>query len=278
MLGKMFLHEMRQSWRVPVLMSVIAVVLTVIVKLGIELMAETDFRYEAPSFVLSTMMIFLVAYFIFMIATNFLIFLLIPVRFYRESYSALGYLTHCLPVEKSTILWAHTFCGVIWLLLYMAIDLFALDLLVFRGQSMVIEVMRFVFGPVMREIRNVMQTVGAPAVIAMTLGILYVLLYPFHVILNSFCAVSLGQVFKKHRIAGAVLMYYLLGFAVSIVNSVLMTVILIFSGLIGRELSQTGIAWFVVVVIATALLLLLIQTIVFFVISVYRMNKRLNLE
>lgn len=278
MLGKMFLHEMRQSWRVPVLMSVIAVVLTVIVKLGIELMAETDFRYEAPSFVLSTMMIFLVAYFIFMIATNFLIFLLIPVRFYRESYSALGYLTHCLPVEKSTILWAHTFCGVIWLLLYMAIDLFALDLLVFRGQSMVIEVMRFVFGPVMREIRNVMQTVGAPAVIAMTLGILYVLLYPFHVILNSFCAVSLGQVFKKHRIAGAVLMYYLLGFAVSIVNSVLMTVILIFSGLIGRELSQTGIAWFVVVVIATALLLLLIQTIVFFAISVYRMNKRLNLE
>ena len=64
-----------------------------------------------------------------MVATNFLIFLLIPVRFYRESYSALGYLTHCLPVEKSTILWAHTLCGVIWLLLYMAIDLFALDLL-----------------------------------------------------------------------------------------------------------------------------------------------------
>ena len=278
MLGKMFLHEMRRSWRVPVLMSVIAVALTLIVKLGIELMAETDFRYEAPSFVLSTMMMFLIAYFIFMVATNFLVFLLIPVRFYRESYSALGYLTHCLPVEKSTILWAHTLCGVIWLLLYMAIDLFALDLLVFRGQSMVIEVARFVFGPVMREISSIMQTVGAPAAIAMVLGILCVLLYPFHTILNSFCAVSLGQIFKKHRIAGAVLMYYLLGFAASAVNSVLMTIIITLSGLIDRDLSQTGMAWFVVVILAISLLLMLIQTIVFYAVSVFRMSKRLNLE
>lgn len=278
MLGKMFLHEMRQSWRVPVLMSVIAIALTLVVKLGIELMAETDFRYEAPSFILSSMVMFLIAYFAFMVATNFLIFLLIPVRFYREAYSSLGYLTHCLPVEKSTIIWAHTLCGVIWLLLYMVIDFFALDLLVFRGQSMVIEVMRFVFGPVMREIRSIMQTVGAPVVIIIILAVLYLLLYPFHMILNSFCAVSLGQIFKKHRIAGAVLMYYLLGFAASAVNSVLITIIIMLSGMIDRDLSQTAMAWFVVVVFAISLLLMFIQTIAFYAISVFRMSKRLNLE
>ena len=280
MFGKYLLHEIKNGWRVPVIFAAVSVVLTVFAAIETALMAHSDIMYSAPGVVRAVMILFLVACFLFLMIANLIVLYYIPVRFYKQSYSDIGYLTHSLPVSKPSILGAHVLSGALWMALMLAVDVFAFLLIGsgVGGAEFFAEVWDFFFGMLIREARSFLRVAGAPAVILIVLGVLVVAVTPFLTTLQSCCAVSLGQMFQKHRVAGAVLMYFVLGFVINMVNQVVFTTGTIWGDFGDRYNRPAQMAWYLVVILAVYLLLEIAEGIVFFLISVNRMTKRLNLE
>lgn len=280
MFGKYLLHEIKNGWRVPVIFAGVCAALTVFATIEVYLMANSEIMYEAPGVVRAFLILFLVAYFLFLGVANLIVLFYIPVRFYKQSYTDIGYMTHSLPVSKASILGAHVLSGALWMLLMGAVDVFAFLLIGSGagGSEFLSEVAEFFFGMLIREARTFLRVAGTPAVILIVLGVLALAMTPFLTTLQSCCAVSLGQMFRKHRGAGAVLMYFILNFAVSMVNQVLITTGTVLSNAAENYAKPEKMTWYLVVIVAVFLLLEIVECVVFFLISVNRMTKRLNLE
>ena len=280
MFGKYLLHEIKSGWRVPVIFAAVSAILTVFAAVELHFMINSDIMYDAPGVLRAVLILFLVACFLFLGIANLIVLYYIPVRFYKQSYSDVGYLTHSLPVSKASILGAHVLSGALWMALMAVVDFFAFLVIGSGagGEEFIGEVFRFFFGALWRELRTFMRVAGTPAGILVAVAVLAAVVVPFLTTLQSCCAVSLGQMFAKHRVAGAVIMYFVLNFAVSMINQVLITTGTLLSDFGEKYNDPRRMAWYLVVLAAVYLLFEIVECVVFFMVSVNRMSKRLNLE
>ena len=280
MMGKYLLQEIKSGWRVPSIFAVVSVCLTVVAAVEMYFLINSDIMYEAPGVIQTVLILFQVMYFGFLVIANLIVLYYIPVRFYRQSYSDVGYLTHSLPVSKPAILGAHVLSGALWMLVMFAVDVFAFFLIGsgVGGAEFLRSRFEFVFGALWRELRSFVRVAGAPSVLLMLIGILAAVVSPFVTALQSCCAVSLGQMFEKHRVAGAVLMYFVLNFIVGLVNQTVFGVFTVFGDYRAAYNRPQQMVWYLIVGGAILLLIQIVECVVFFLISVNRMTKKLNLE
>ena len=289
MLGKLIKHEWKGTYRVGCLMMLLMAGITFFGWLAFQSpmwkQATSDtYNYSFTTGVelLDILSIFtLVLYFVMLIVVLVGIVVYLAVHFYKTVYTDEGYLTHTLPVTKHQLLFSKILVGGLWVMsIYVMVylSLFALGVSLVRmilpdGYTFA----RFwgEFGDLMTELRMDLEgQFGLNFVIYRVFILLSLLIGPFLAMATVYGAISLGQLFTRHRVLMAIVSYIgiavLNGFLGSVVQSVIGTDDVI--------RTSTDIGSYIDVNMITSFGLNLIIAVALYMASWLVMTKKLNME
>lgn len=273
MFGKILIQEFRNTWRIPFIFSVVAVGLSFLVRL--ELVYMNDIARNLPRLIEVAINIFVVMYIVYMIAASAIVVFSMPVRFYRESFGDQGYLYHSLPMSKSAFFGAHVLVSSLFVLLYGLVVYCSLTI-VFDSWGLFRTTIGMLWDYLSRELRAVRAEDAVIMVLFVVLLIVNLILSLVENVIMANCAVCLGQIFRRHRTAGAILMYFVLSFVIGLINQATGGSILL-NRMIEANTALTAVRT-MALVLGISVAAQLVEMIVMWVISTRHMSKHLNLE
>lgn len=270
MLGKLIKHEFKATVKIFGLLFGALLILTVLTRFCVYIPFDNTV-FDILNGLLT------VFYVIGVAGLTMFAVVVVVMRFNRSMLRDEGYLTHTLPVKTWQHLMAKGITYTVWIIasvVMMFVSLF----LFFVGTD---KFSRFLH-PFNKFIHNVDKG----------LLILLIVVMIFQVIANLynfFAALSLGQIFTKHKIAGAVLFYFVLNYAMSFLTTGMMMLVPNFVGDVNKMDEKINAAKNLTEImdaVGNAMYLLLIfglvaniiLTIVYFAVSNYMLSKKLNLE
>lgn len=200
-------------------------------------------------------------------AVNISTYIFIIMYFYRKCISHEGYLTFTLPVKTGTHLISKTLTGVIWQVLTLAVNVLSLAILVL-GEDL---------GPFFSELSRIFNDVteGGFGLIFIEL-IIFGLLTTFAVVLMFYVSLSIGQLFNRHKVAGAVGAFFAIYIIIEIVGGILFVMLALYDFPRTMEVMPGIQAVQYVLCILIALAAVLIG--IFYAGTYFLLNKKLNLE
>lgn len=219
MLKKLVKHEWTETWKIPSIALFVMIALTVACAL---------YFYFAPfpapdvEINVGNMMIFIM-YALYSAFVSLLITIYLGIRFYKNLYTDEGYLMHTLPVRPRMLILSKTLTGVFWT--YLAGILTVVTVL--PVACLAIPKLAYIDDAELAEILTEMK----PALMSLfgdsPLGIFfyfvpYMIISAFFSVLLLYAAISLGQLFGKHKALSSILCYLGLNALLSIASSVLM--------------------------------------------------------
>lgn len=221
-------------------------------------------------------------YLLLLVGAVYAVMIYIGVRFYKTTYTDEGYLLHTLPVTKHQILLSKLLVSSLWMfIIYVALTasvvLFALFIAEAVSPGSIGEMMAYLpdfFGEIGEALRNMSGRDRMDLVhflISLTLNLLVGI--PSS-ILAIFCAVSLGQLFSKHRVLMAILCYVGILIIVAIINTVVRTVS--YTGILVFDFSHVLGELFTLLDMSAVQNLLM--GVGFYLLSYYIASKKLNME
>lgn len=238
MLGKLIKHEWKGTYRAGCLILLALAAVTFMGWLAFQspmwsAVSDGDYRRYSRVLPLSGIMdllsMFTLLFYVMMLAAasiGLLIFL--ATHFYKTMYSGEGYLTHTLPVTKNKLLVSKILVGGIWVMIvFLAIVVSVAALISFivatalSGECTVWEFWRELW----KEFGGLMRVFALE--LDMELGvrtvywIVCLLAGPFVTLCILFGAISLGQLFTRHRVLMAIVCYIGVNVVSGIVQSVL---------------------------------------------------------
>lgn len=228
-------------------------------------LCSTDiFSYDNPissgltifSFIYFTMCVF------YLIACYLMTTVFVVYDFYKTMVSSHGYLTHTLPVTTGMLLWSKILMAVIWSLAVNLLIGLSL-LLLFTGHFPEIGLFQ-----TMRDLFRFMDVnFGAYSfymIFNMVLGL-------FQNPLMFFACISIGQLWREHRIMGAILTYIGIHTGTQIFSTVMMIVT-------GNSLFSSPYSVSYSGYLLAASIFGVFMTVMYFVVTWYILSKKLNLE
>lgn len=246
MLGKLLKNEWKGTWKTGCLMLIVLVGVTFLGWLAFQSpmwhsMSGGSFRYNAGlefgASVLNLVSVFtLLLYFVMLAAVAIGIIAYLGLRFYRTMYTSEGYLTHTLPVTEGRLLFAKTFISGIWtLIISLATIVSVFFLFVFMvgallpaGYTMADfweEFQEFYSQYFSVMISEMEAELGMNFSLYLIYLIISLLLGSFAGIMTLFGAISMGQLFAKHRVLMAIVSYIGISMVRGIFTSIVQAVI-----------------------------------------------------
>lgn len=212
--------------------------------------------------------------------------LIIAIRFYKTCYTDEGYLTHTLPVSAKQLVASKTITAILCNLLSIFVIVVSVVLLVVficahmvnLGELMWSDISD-AFGPVLAEANELFKNemgislvgfivyIGIICLISSVCGVIMVL-----------GSVSLGQLYTKHRILGAIIAYFAISMILQMVSS--LGTIPMYALIAKAELTGDSLTMFTVMnpsLIITLLTSVILGVVLYFA-NIHMMSKRLNLE
>ncbi|MCM1191035.1 MAG: hypothetical protein NC123_04565 [Butyrivibrio sp.] len=226
MLGKVLKNEWKGTYRIGCLMLIVLVGVTFLGWLAFqspmwqELSNET--YYYRDSFGVNILNLVsvctLILYAVMLAAVAIGIIAYLGVRFYRTMYTDEGYLTHTLPVTEGRLLFAKTFISGIWSLIIslgiivsvLALFAFMISAMLPKGYSLSDFWWEFqnVYDDEFRELFELVEAeTGMNFRAYFIYMIVSLVLGSFTSIMTLFGAISMGQLFTKHRVLMAIVSY-----------------------------------------------------------------------
>ncbi len=231
MLGKLWKHEWKSTWRVCCMMLLGLALITLFGWISFQAplwqSAVSGRSYNGPSVwdLLSFGTLFM--YIIMLVGINYGVFIYMGVRFYKTMYTDEGYLTHTLPVSKHQILVSKILNSGLWsVLMEVGIFLSVMALMFSMIGAMLPE--GYTWADVWREIGPEMDFVDEMflEIFGMRVSgyfgrmIVMGLISPFCSMIILFGAISIGQLFTKHRVLMAIVSYVGIMIVTSTVTSI----------------------------------------------------------
>ncbi len=266
MLGKLMKYEFKATWKLLVPMYIFLVVMSILAFFTVRLtFFETMHNNELLEL---TSAFVLVAYIMSMFITIMATSIYLIYRFYKSVYSDEGYLLHTLPVDKHHIIISKTLVSFIWvvinsLIIYMSIIfLFASNKEAFEGLKWALNI--FI------DIWNSYDSVNAFTVF-MTIVAVFVSIIAK--ILKITACISLGQLSPDHKVLVSFGIYYGIYVLQRIIAMIYFAVIAL-SARVNDSFSGVlfGMNW------GYSLIGGLIGCVIFYYLTWYVMEKRLNLD
>lgn len=193
-------------------------------------------------------------------------FVIVSLRFFRSMFTREGYFTHTIPVEPSTLLNCKLICGVLFMLVLVAVagtSVFIMSL----GQELGV-----VLGQLFEGLGHAFKAgEGLDVVLIIIEGVLLGLFFLLRTILHVYCACSIGQRMKS-KIGGAIMWFFILYGIQQGAGTVLELVFLpiLFSDNFSTVTMHIMLSGYALYQFAIAL--------TFYLISRFRIKNRLNLE
>lgn len=221
MLGKLIKHEWKNTYKAGCLILASLVAITFLGWLAFQSPmwrnlpdnAYSDYNFSLA--VMDLVSIFtLLFYVIMLVAASLGIMIYLALQFYRTMYSGEGYLTHTLPVTKHHLLISKILVGGIWTLIVTAGIVLSLAALVsfmvasaLAGEYSVGEFWRMFFQEISKLAKFIEMELDFELGFRLAIGIVGMVIRPFITLTIVFGAISLGQLFTKHRVLMAIVCY-----------------------------------------------------------------------
>ncbi len=265
MLGKLMKYEWKATWKLLIPLNLFIVVMSVLAYTTVQL----KFFESNNDLVIMTGTLLLLAYVLSMFVISIVTVIYLIYRFYTSVYGDEGYLLHTLPVDKHHIIVSKAVVSVSWVILNIfLIYLSVLFLISTQGRFSRTIVDGFEFYIDTLNNYNRIDTFG----IFMTLITSFFALLAR--VLKITACISLGQLSSNHKVLSSIGFYY----AIYIVQRMFTLLYYVIHALVIRAADYTyyynpfGSSW------AFTLLSSLIYSVIFYFLTWYVMDRRLNLD
>lgn len=275
MLGKLIKHEFKGTYKIFGVLFGSLILLTLLSRFCLYVPFE-NVVYDMISGLLN------IVYVLSIVCISVVSIVIVMLRYNRTMYKDEGYLTHTLPVKPWKYIVSKTITYVVWIMssiIMMFVSLF----IYFVGTKEFDKVIDF-FNDVIKVVKN------QPQIIVTGIIVLIVCIVQLIVnIISYMSALALGQMFRKHKIFGAVLFYLALNSFMSAVSTWIMAIIPNFmdyvNGMTKRfekvstieELVNIGCNTMNVMMLVSTVILIITGA-VYFMITNYMLSKKIELD
>lgn len=272
MLGKLIKHEWRSFWKIPAFVSVFLMLFTLFGIISLHTRV-----WDTNNKIIQTLLVLAVVfYYIALIVISFTVAIYIAVRFYKNMYTDEGYLTHTLPVCKKELIFSKLLVSFLWavitgIVIIISILSLAATLVSVFGADMSLadlfrEVARVIYSSDFKEV------FGISAVHATILLLLSVIFGSISSILMLYTAISLGQLFQRHKVFGSILSYIGIYMVLQIVNTIITSPMLFKMSMSSALTMPAG--PYLYFILGESIVL----SIIMFFLTEWLMTKKLNLD
>jgi len=279
MLGKLIKYEWKNTYKIGCLVLGAMALITLIGWLAFQTpmwraLDQGDFTFGwFDIFSILT----LVMYVVMLGGANLCILIYLGVHFYKTMYTDEGYLTHTLPATKGQILGSKVLVSSLWMVIFVIAMYLSAFLLLFTMLSLFMGD-GYTMAGIWRELasgfrdmmRLMQEDLGLNAVRWLTLLVVNVVLQPFTTVATLFGAVSMGQLFAKHRVLMAVVSYIGVLVVNGIVSSLLQSV--------WTSIGYYSIGSYMNSSMDFGILVDVLLAVILYILSYYVIDKKLNME
>lgn len=262
MLGKLMKYEWKATWKFMCIANLAIIVMTILADITVKL---DFFSYDKDDMLQFIAMMVMMTYVLSMFAMVIGVAIFLVYRFYTSTYSDQGYLLHTLPVDKHHIIISKVLVSALWiiiceLMMYLSI------LVLIASNGELLEIMAESMDQIVSlVIYDDTQLRG----FAIFMTIIAALFSLFAKLLKVTACISLGQLSANHKLLFSVLYY----FGIYIVQKIFTAVSFVFALAISKDSYRMDLyGW------ESMLLSGILYSVIFYLITWYVMDKKLNLE
>lgn len=269
MLGKLLKHEFKTTSKMILPLYLALVVLTIFARITAQSMfSANETLTDSLGFGIfsgTTIVMYILGLFAVSIAT----FIYLVMRFYKNLFSAEGYLMHTLPVTSWQLLSSKLIVSFVWSLaetLLIAFSIFCIF-----ANDYTFEVISDFFAAYGGFGAFIDYSTGLSLGAFWTLMILFMIIGLLSGYLLPYVSICIGQLWQKHKTAGSFLTYFGITILLQIISS-------IYSGFTMNGYNESYTVFIPVSLYIVSLIFAVISSIVFFLLSGYIMQKKINLD
>lgn len=266
MLGKLMKYEWKATWKLLLSANALILVMTIIAWCMIEVMDRSGNEFEMMGF-MAVMVLLTYVGSMFAVSVGTGIYLIH--RFYTSTYGDQGYLLHTLPVDTHHIIVAKVFVSAAWELINIVfIYLSVIFLIASTGEA---------FRFMLNGIKDTIEYLGAEKVTAFTV-IMTLLAFIFSVlakVLKVGACISLGQLSSNHKLMCSFGWYVVIYVVEQMFAGVYFAIEVAFRKQISSApdyISYFDNQW------ETTLIAGIISCVIYYLLTWYVMERKLNLE
>ena len=265
MLGKLIKHELKDTSKLFLIMYAAITIVAI---------ADKIFFYINEDWIFANILsgVLLVTYILGIAALFIMTVVLVVKRFYDNMLKDQGYLTFTLPVTTNAHMISKLLVAFIWSVLTCVVT--AITLVITIVDKEVIEVLP-------ELIKVITETITKYDLYGLLVKVfIFCIVSAFMSILSFYFCLSVGQLFNKHKILGAVLTYFGIYIIMQIIMQVVITTVtmnfdMMYALLYGNANLYID---FADIMLDIYLIIYIILAIVFYVASTLILDKKLNLE
>lgn len=231
MLSKLIKHEWKATWKLPALLCLSILLLSVICCISFYVAGLTKVDTIQSGIVYTyTMAMLLIFYTLLLSAPSIVIILYFSYRFYKNLYTDEGYLMHTLPATPTQLIISKGICAAFWTISVTILTTLGVIALLFYLMSSILMAnnvgsIRMLFNEIIHYMPQInelfKQYTGVSLITGFVTSLFLPILGSLSGILLPYMCLSLGQLFKKHRVAAAVGFYFACFFAIQLVSGLI---------------------------------------------------------
>lgn len=274
MLGKLTKFEFRAVNKILLLINGFTVLLTLI---GCLTFASPLWDFDS-AYIGALAMSSVMVYYIAIIAISLFAFIYLAVRFYKNLYTDEGYLMHTLPVTPKELIWSKAIAAFCWIMITTLMICFSVCAILGSAYLK--------FG--VEELEDISEIILAlndfcKEVYGMSLSgfcifaVFAIVIGSFNAIFMAYAAVSVGQLFNRHKVLGSILCYIGFYFLSQILSMIVMLPywVHLFSS---DFMDETGMGSYMRYELTATVILSAILAVIYYIITEMMMRKKLNLD
>lgn len=265
MLTKLIKYDLKSLARILVPANVFLLIYSFIARLII----TSELYKDLPNFMIG---IGIITYIILLVLINYITLFAVLYRFYKNLFTDEGYLTLTLPVTPSQHLLAKTISGTFWVVLsYLVLTVSILIVVLVPSVIKHSDIL-------MSEMSKAMEM---PASLFFTSTFLIGLISCLFALPFYYVCIALGQLFNKHRLLAAVVLFFAISSVVGVLSLVVLFVAGSFPLIFGptSDLAEIGnVQNLLITSYTVSCILLIVQAVISYIVTLYVMKKKINLE
>lgn len=285
MLGKLLKYEWKGLYS-PLLILLVVLGGTTALTCGVILTINPKYDETIAWYSMMALILSIFLYYFGLIGCTLGTTLIIAIRFYKTCYTDQGYLTHTLPVSAKQLLNAKILASIFTYLLMLLAIVATIFIIIQVAMHHIFSLMPEDYEELRRSFLQEFSTIiydfedefGIRFGAYIAYLIIYFIIAVFANIVTILGCVSLGQLYTKHRVAGAILAYFIVQFILQIIGyfcSIPMYTRMIISDSYTKNLTPFGI---MSPTMNLTLLITVIVSVGMYFVNLHMMTRKLNLE
>jgi hypothetical protein len=263
MLGKLMKYEWKATWKLLLPINMLIIVMTFLACITVQM----DFFTSDNSMVALTGMLILLTYIgsMFVVVIGTAIYLIY--RFYTSTYGEQGYLLHTLPVDKHHIIVAKVLVSTAWIFISMVLMIMSVIFL-FAEQGEYFEAF-------FKGFQSVIENWGGDELsgFMLLMTLIATVFYIFARVLKVTACISMGQMSANHKLLSSFGFY----FAFYIIQKIFTLLYYVFVEIV-NGISDSLLLYYFSNSWEGTLISSILYSVVFYLLTWYMMEHKLNLE